>query len=43
MQPFQKTTAWPNLESNAYCFFQWDLNPPLWAAKNFTLQLKEAW
>ncbi len=24
-------------------FLQWDLNPPLWVAKNFTLQAKEVW
>ena len=36
-------TACPNLESNAYCPLQWDLNPPLWIAESFTLQLKVEW
>ena len=31
----KKTSAWPNLESNAYCFLQWDLNPQLWMQRTF--------
>jgi D-alanyl-D-alanine dipeptidase len=43
-----KTTAFLNLDSNAYCFLQWDLNPQLWIpemwiAESFMLQREEEW